>query len=631
MKWKNLKVGTKLGVGFVAVLVLTVIVGIVGFNGLENVKDKSLKRNAIGDALSNLVYARLQVRTYMVYQKEENSSEAYKALESIIKNMESIKGKFSESTNRLLIQKVTDNITAYHEGLDNIIITIKNQQEALKNIDEAGVLAVNDAQDSKVNMLSRSFYSFTESRIYANKALRTGKAEIFSLWRTKFDQASSDVKREFPGKLDESLDNYSKAMDAYIKALDEQQKIEAKQVDIGANAKQAAEELVKTVEQQQNTAIASAIVMIVSFIIIAIILGIFIAYAIARSISTVVNDAAKIVEKISQGDLTVTIDKKQLDRGDELGLLTNSMNQMVIQLREITSSIIAGTDNIAQASEQLSSTSQQLSQGSSEQASSAEEVSSSMEEMASNIQQNTENSQQTELISQKAQKGIVIVSDRSKQAVEANRIIADKIKIINDIAFQTNILALNAAVEAARAGEHGRGFAVVAAEVRKLAERSKIAADEIVSLAQTSHELAEGAGVKMLEIIPDIEKTTKLVQEIAAASLEQNSGADQINNAIQQLNQVIQQNAAASEEMATSAEELSSQAEQLRQTISFFKIDQSSTKTVKKELIQHHSVVDASHTQKVHPTFKQPVKPVAKKGVEIKMHGGHDDAGYENY
>jgi len=258
------------------------------------------------------------------------------------------------------------------------------------------------------------------------------------------------------------------------------------------------------------------------------------------------------------------------ERNDELGELVSALSAMATNLKGIVESITSGADNIVSSSNQLSSTSQQLSQGANEQASSVEEVSSSMEEMVSNIQQNTDNANQTEAIAKKALSGINDVATQAKKSLEANRIIAEKIRIINDIAFQTNILALNAAVEAARAGEHGKGFAVVAAEVRKLAERSKNAADEIVSLAQTSHELAEGAGGRMTELIPDIEKTTRLVQEISAASHEQSNGAEQINNAIQQLNDVTQQNAAASEELATNAEELAGQAQQLKDMVSYF-------------------------------------------------------------
>ncbi len=274
------------------------------------------------------------------------------------------------------------------------------------------------------------------------------------------------------------------------------------------------------------------------------------------------------VKEVADGNLTV--ETEQSSSENELGILTNALYFQANKLKSIIGDITNGADNMVGASVQVSSTSQQLSQGANEQASSIEEVSSTMEQISANIEQNTQNAQQTEKVSGKAYNSIKEVAEKSQKAVEANKEIAEKITIINDIAFQTNILALNAAVEAARAGEHGKGFAVVAAEVRKLAERSKVAAEEIVGLAQSGLKLSEEAGQVMRSTIPEIENTSKLIQEISAASMEQNNGAAQVNNAIQQLNSVTQQNAAASEQLATSAEELSSQAEQLKETISFF-------------------------------------------------------------
>ncbi len=304
--------------------------------------------------------------------------------------------------------------------------------------------------------------------------------------------------------------------------------------------------------------------------IVLLVVFIFISYSILNRYTSMLNGFTHELARISEGDLKPT---QKVETNDEFGILSESLVFMLGKLNQIVAEIKSGASNIGSAALQLNAASQQLAQGATEQASSAEEVSSSMEEMAGNIQQNTDNAQQTEKISVSAAdilKKLVLSSNESTVAI---RQIADKINIIGEIARQTNILALNAAVEAARAGEHGKGFAVVAAEVRKLAERSQVAAVEIDNLSKKSVNATDDAAKQLEKLVPEIERTTKLVAEISAASIEQNSGADQVNNAIQQLNSVTQQNAAAAEEMATSSEELSGQAEQLKDLISFFKLD----------------------------------------------------------
>ena len=294
--------------------------------------------------------------------------------------------------------------------------------------------------------------------------------------------------------------------------------------------------------------------------LIAAIFSIFLAVYLVKDIFNILgaepSEIALILERVSGGDLTITYNSNK-----KVGVYKNVEN-MTEKLKEIVHSVVYGAENISSASEQMSSNTQSLSQGANNQASSIEEVSSSMEEMSSNIQQNTDNAQQTEKISQQAASEIQESSVAVNQTVDAMKQIAGKISIITDIAFQTNILALNAAVEAARAGEHGRGFAVVAAEVRKLAERSQVAASEIVQITGSSVEIAEKSGRLLAGVVPNIQNTSKLVQEITAASMEMSSGSNQVNKAIQQLNQITQENAAAAEEMATTAEELSGQAQQ---------------------------------------------------------------------
>lgn len=324
----------------------------------------------------------------------------------------------------------------------------------------------------------------------------------------------------------------------------------------------------KESEVTANTAINSAIYGTM----LAFLLGIAVVIIITRNLMNQLggepSHVADIAIKIAAGDLSMTFDSKTSYVG-----LYGAMKEMVINLKEIVKNITQGSESISAASNQMQVSAQQVSQGANHQAAAAEEVSASMEEMSATIKQNTDNAQQTEKIALQAAEDIKEGGVAVNMTVESMKTIASKITIIGEIARQTNLLALNAAVEAARAGEHGRGFAVVAAEVRKLAERSHVAAVEIDVLSKSSVAVAEKSGKLLEQIVPNIQKTARLVQEINASSMEQNTGAEQINRAIQQLNTIIQQNAASSEEMASSSEELNNQAEQLNDVITFFKVD----------------------------------------------------------
>ncbi|TLX71848.1 hypothetical protein E9993_19795 [Labilibacter sediminis] len=252
--------------------------------------------------------------------------------------------------------------------------------------------------------------------------------------------------------------------------------------------------------------------------------------------------------------------------------MSRAINTLVQKLSEVLRGVQGEAIEIANTSQQLSRSSEQIAEGSNEQAASVEEISSTMEEIASNIDQSSEYSLQTEKIAISSVQAIKQVREASQDSLDSVSSISDKISIINDITFQTNILALNAAVEAARAGEHGRGFAVVAAEVRKLAERSKVAAEDIVKFAGNSVDTTQNSNELTFKVIPEIEKTSELIQEISSASIEQKNGVSQVNMSVQQLNHIAQQSASASEEMASSAEGLSAQAQKLTHLISYFKL-----------------------------------------------------------
>ncbi len=348
---------------------------------------------------------------------------------------------------------------------------------------------------------------------------------------------------------------------------------------IEENKKQSAADnaaLSQTVYENSTTMMIVAIAIGILF---GIGMGFIIAYRIVKQLGGEPDYAANITREIAAGNLTISVETNENNKGS----LLYAMKEMVAKLNHIIGEVRTSSDALASASEQVSATSQSLSQAASEQSASVEETSASMEEISASIAQNTESSKVTDSISTKAAKDVEHGGQSVKETVSAMKQIAGKISIIDDIAYQTNLLALNAAIEAARAGEHGKGFAVVAAEVRKLAERSQVAAQEIGQVATHSVALAEQAGELFEQLVPDIRRTSDLVQEITAASQEQSAGVSQINIAMSQLNQITQQNASASEELAATSEEMTSQASQLMELINYFRVNQEEplTRTVK--------------------------------------------------
>ncbi|WIH03770.1 MCP four helix bundle domain-containing protein [Xanthomonas translucens pv. graminis] len=309
--------------------------------------------------------------------------------------------------------------------------------------------------------------------------------------------------------------------------------------------------------------------MLTAIIVGGVLLGVGMGFFISRSVTKPIGKAVDVANALAEGDLSVLIEVKSKD---EAGQLLLAMQRMVGKLQQVVGEVNASAQTLAGASEEVNATAQSLSQASTEQAAGVEETSASLEQMTASIGQNTENAKVTDGMASKASSQAMDGGESVRATVVAMKQIAQKIGIIDDIAYQTNLLALNAAIEAARAGEHGKGFAVVAAEVRKLAERSQIAAQEIGEVAGSSVELAEKAGRLLETIVPSIKKTSDLVQEIAAASQEQASGVAQINAAVVQLSQTTQHNATASEELAATAEAMSAQALQLQDSMAFFQL-----------------------------------------------------------
>ena len=364
------------------------------------------------------------------------------------------------------------------------------------------------------------------------------------------EEARMEILRDFDGQVDELVASMHDNLHLIRESLNEE-KVEAK--------------------KNFDTAFRQFLISAGIFMVFVLFASIAIAFLITRSIVSPLRAAVSTLKLVSGGDLTVQPDEKLLKSHDEAGDVVRSVDEMVRQLDQIVSGLKEAIAGVSMGSEQLSTSAQTLSQGATEQASGVEEVMSAIEEMNSMIEATSKNSNATEEIANRAAKDAGEGGRSVSETVEAMKNIAEKIAIIEEIAHRTNLLSLNASIEAARAGEYGKGFAVVAMEVKKLAERSQLAASEISTLSARSVDIAGQAGNLLQGMIPHIQKTSDLVSDIARAGEEMYTGSGQIQNTVEQLNTVVQQNAAAAEELAATSEELNGQAMQMKETMGFFK------------------------------------------------------------
>ncbi len=515
---KNLKLGTKLIGGFCIVAIITLALGASGYWGITVLADDmtNIGRNRIPDlqSLAALNRERMTIRaeTLDVYSLENRP---YKA-DAYISILEQRKKSWSVVDDAW--GKFLEIPRQSAKGIE-LLERVKGEYRAWRDIYVT--------LDALLDRLTRAGESSVRTAIYDE--YRTAVAAMVPIsdrMGATFDELTNNNTKNTNAMIDDHIASAGFIMKASLGAM-----------------------------------------------VTAVILSLGLGLILTRGITRPMRLGVAFSRDLMEGNLTADLDVAQKD---EIGMLADSLRTMRDRLKEVIASVQTSAGNVYRGSSEISSSSQQMSQGATEQAAAIEEVSSSIEEMVSNIRQNADNAAATEKIARKA---AVDAEEGGKAVVETAKVmkeIAEKISIIEEIARQTNLLALNAAIEAARAGEQGRGFAVVASEVRKLAERSQVAAAEIVELSGRSVAVAENAGGLLTRIVPDIRKTAELIQEISAASGEQNTGAEQIGKAVTQLDQVIQQNASASEELASMAEELSSQAELLKDAVAYFRMEENS-------------------------------------------------------
>ncbi len=631
MNINDLKIKTKILTGAMLLVAITIGFGLLAkiyigdvSGALFGITDNNGKSVEYATGVERMALSTiLEEKNYLLFEKDEihqRAEENVKKLNAYLDQVDQVAKQYNNTELLAQSKAAREGTAKYAEKYRAGVAALKANKQAVADMVVKGGVVAKAADDflnrqvrlyqeaikkganaQELDAYVQRYIGATQIYVKAMEIMRAEKEEVnykdrvawknMEVWLPElmgyYDNlqkiVNSDEALRLIDDARKATRDYQQSAQGWIKNDDELKLILKDMSELGANVikqAQTAEEAgyaqLGVARNQAEELVDEANKIIIGTIIAALILGIIIAMFLANLITVPITVGVKFAQSLSEGDLTA---KLEVNGKDEIGQLAQALRDMRDKLSQVVAQVRSNSDTLASASQEVSATAQSMSQMATEQAASVEETTSSIEQLNSSVQQNTENAHVTEQMATKSAGEARDGGEAVNETVLAMKNIAKKIGLIEDIAYKTNLLSLNAAIEAASAGEHGKGFAVVAAEVRKLAESSRVTAEEINELATNSVAIAEKAGTLIAAVVPNIVKTADLVQEINAASMEQSSGINQINDAMRQLDKATQQNAASAEELAATSEELNGQATQLQHAVAFFKLDGNSTKS----------------------------------------------------